>query len=132
MELDKIFTIISLVIALLSVCVSVYSVHQSRKSALTGAFFSEMTQAYSDYLRCVSEFVFRRGTSERDALAAALYRLQLFASKEISVDAQELYVFVLDWASSNPVRALSVDERMNNLGHKMRVHLDQARKRGCF
>lgn len=131
MELDNFLTIISLVIAFFAVCVSLYSVQQSRKTALTGTYFSEMTKAYSDYLRCVSEFVFRRGTSERNALAAALYRLQLFASLEIAIDAQQLYVLVLDWAASNPSGALTIDEQVNRLGDKMRKHLDRTRKSGA-
>ena len=130
MNIDDILTVISLVIAFLSVCVSLYAVHQSRKTALTGAYFSEMAHAYSEYLRCVSEFAFRRDVSSRDALAVALYRLQLFAASEISQDAQQLYVFLLEWAASNPTGALSLDEKLNGLGAKMRNHLTQARKRG--
>ena len=132
MTIDDIITIISLVIAFLSACVSFYAVHQARKTALTGTYFSEMAHAYSEYLRCVSEFAFRRDVSSHDALAAALYRLQLFASSEISWDAQQLYVFLIDWAASNPTGALSLDEQVNSLGAKMRNHLTQARKRGRF
>ncbi len=129
---DQILTIISLLIASSSACVSVYAVQQARKTALTGTYFSEMAHAYSEYLCCVSEFALRRGQSERDALAAALYRLQLFASREIASDAQQLYAFVLDWAASNPTGALLLDEQVNSLGDKMRKHLNQARKRGHF
>ena len=129
---DQILTIISLIIAFSSACASVYAVQQARKTALTGTYFSEMAHAYSEYLCCVSEFAFRRGQCDRDALAAALYRLQLFASREIASDAQQLYVSVLDWAASNPTGALSLDEQVNSLGHKMRKHLNQARKRGHF
>ena len=129
-SLDDILTIISLIIAFLSACVSFYAIHQARKTALTGTYFSEMAHAYSDYLRRVSEFTFRRGAPERDALTAALYRLQLFASPETSSDAQHLYTFLIDWASSNPSSALSLDEKVNSLGSKMRNHLNKARKRG--
>ena len=132
MELDYILAIVSSVISFFAVCVSLYSVHQSRKTALTGTYFSEMTKAYSDYLCCVSKFVFRRGLAERNELAAALYRLQLVASCEIAMDAQNLYIFVLDWAASNPTGALTVDEQVNDLGGKMREHLSHARKRGHF
>ena len=130
MELDTLFSVASALISLSAVCVSLYSVHESRRTALTGTYFSEMANAYYDYLSCISEFVFRRGASERDALAAALYRLQLFASSEISADAQGLYIFVLDWASTNPTRALEVDALVNDLGYKMREHLEQTRKYG--
>ncbi|OUN05532.1 hypothetical protein B5G43_12665 [Flavonifractor sp. An92] len=130
MELDTLFSVASALISLSAVCVSLYSVRESRRTALTGTYFSEMANAYSDYLSCISEFVFRRGASERDALAAALYRLQLFASSEISADAQKLYIFVLDWASTNPTRAPEVDALVSDLGYKMREHLEQTRKYG--
>ena len=130
-EISEMIDLIALGIAFLSVCVSFYAVRQSRKTALTGTYFSEMAQAYSDYLRCVSEFAFRRGLAERDALAAALYRLQLFASPKIAVDAQKLYVSLLQWASTNPTGALSVDELTNSLGSEMREHLEKVRKLGC-
>nr|WP_317324498.1 hypothetical protein [uncultured Flavonifractor sp.] len=130
MELDNILSVISAAIAFSAVCVSLYAVRQSRQTALTGTYFSEMAQAYSEYLRCVSEFAFRRGLTERDALAAALYRLQLFASRDISVDAQRLYVQLLDWASSHPSSALELDGPVNEIGDKMRRHLDQARRHG--
>lgn len=130
MELDVIFSTISASISLAAVCVSLYAVRQSRKTALTGTYFSEMTKAYSDYLCGISEFVLHRGISQRNALAAALYRLELFASREIAIDAQDLYIFVLDWAASHPTSALAVDEQVNSLGRKMREHLDQMRRSG--
>lgn len=129
-KFTQILPFITSLSSLLSVVVAFYAVQQARKTALTGTYFSEMAQAYSGYLRCVSEFVFRRGLEERDALAASLYRLQLVASKDISSDAQELYVFLLAWAASNPSGALEVDVQLNRLGSKMREHLDQARKYG--
>lgn len=128
--MSELIDLIALGIAFLSVCVSLYAVRQARKTALTGTYFSEMTQAYSNYLCCVSEFAFRRGLAERDALAAALYRLQLFASPKIAGDAQELYVFLLQWAASNPTGGLPVDELTNNLGSEMREHLEKVRQYG--
>ena len=127
---EQLLTVVSLCIALASVLVSFYAVRQARKTALTGTYFSEMTQAYAEFLRYVTEFAFRRGAAERDALAASLYRLRLFASPEIFRDAQQLYAFLLAWASSNPSEALALDEKVHNLGDKMRFHLDQTRKRG--
>lgn len=129
-ELKDILPLITSGITLLSVFVSLYAVQQARKTALTGTYFSEMTQAYSGYLNCVSQFVFRRGTEERDALAASLYRLQLFASDEIALDAQQLYIFLLDWAKTKPTQALAVDDRVNKLGSKMRKHLASVREKG--
>ena len=130
MNAEQLFTIVSLCIALLSVIVSLYSVQQARNTALTETYFSEMTSAYSGYLCSISDFVYRRGAAERDALVASLYRLQLFASSKISRDAQELYVYLIDWASSNPTGAIDLDELVNALGEEMRTHLDLTRKRG--
>ena len=130
LESLQISEIIASAISFLAVCVSLYAVRQARKTALTGTYFSEMASAYSDYLRCVSEFVFRRGTAVRDALVVSLYRLQLFASPEIFSDAMELYRFLLNWAKSNPSGALAVDDATYNLGVKMRKHLEKVRKRG--
>ena len=130
--MPDILSVIPAAASLLSVCVAFLAIFQARKTALTGTYFAEMAHAYSEYLRCVSEFAFRRDVSSRDAFASALYRLQLFASSEISRDAQQIYVFLIDWATSNPTGALSVDEQVNSLGAKMRTHLDQARKHGRF
>ena len=130
MNAEQLFTIVSLCIALLSVIVSLYSVQQARNTALTETYFSEMASAYSGYLCSISDFVYRRGAAERDALVASLYRLQLFASSKISRDAQELYVYLIDWASSNPTGAIDLDELVNALGEEMRTHLDLTRKRG--
>lgn len=130
MESPQISEIIASAISLLAVCVSLYSVRQARTTALTGTYFSEMAGAYSDYLCCVSEFALRRGAAERDALAAALYRLQLFASPEIFSDALELYELLLDWAKSNPSGALAVDDATHILGSKMREHLEKVRECG--
>lgn len=130
MNAEQLFTIVSLCIALLSVIVSLYSVQQARNTALTETYFSEMASAYSGYLCSISDFVYRRGAAERDALVASLYRLQLFASSKISRDAQELYVYLIDWASSNPTGAIDLDELVNALGEEMGTHLDLTRKRG--
>ena len=132
LSVNEILTLASVFISLLAVGVAFYSVHEARRTALTGTYFSEMASAYSDYLRCVSQFAFRRGLAERDALAAALYRLQLFASSEITTAAQDLYVSLLDWAQTNPSGALDMDAKVNDLGSEMRRHLNEARKRGDF
>ena len=132
LSVNEILTLASVFISLLAVGVAFYSVHEARRTALAGTYFSEMASAYSDYLRCVSQFAFRRGVAERDALAAALYRLQLFASSEITTAAQDLYVSLLDWAQTNPSGALDMDAKVNDLGSEMRRHLNEARKRGDF
>lgn len=132
LSVNEILTLISVLSSLLAVGVALYSVREARRTALNGTYFSEMASAYSDYLRSVSQFVFRRGVAERDALAVALYRLQLFASSEIASAAQDLYVSLLDWAQSNPSEALDIDAKVNALGSEMRRHLNEARKRGDF
>lgn len=126
----EVLPLFSTIISFASVAVALYAVFASRKTALTGTYFSEMSQAYSDYLLCVSAFCLRRGANERDALAASLCRLQLFASKEIDADAQELYAVLLAWAASNPTGALEVDARLNSLALEMRAHLVHVQKKG--
>lgn len=129
-NISEILPLISTIISCASVVVAVFAVQEARKTALASTYFSEMTKAYSEYLRCVSGFALRRGVNERDALAASLYRLQLFAPKEICKDAQELYAFLLAWASSNPSGALEIDARLAHLGLEMREHLAQSGKIG--
>lgn len=130
MNVANICACISCAIAFASVCASIYAVVQSRKTALTGTYFSEMSSAYSEFLKCAADFVFQKGFDERDALAAALYRLQLFASEKISSDAQLLYLAVIDWAQTGTVHAREIDHRINQLGVLMRDDLAQFRKTG--
>ena len=128
--MNDLWNVISAGLSLASVFVAAFAVLSARRTALTGTYFSEMTKAYADYLHCVADFVLRRGAAERDTLASALYRLQLFASSEIASDAQDLYATLLNWAQSNPTNALQIDSLTNDLGAKMKAHLDRTRKRG--
>lgn len=132
MEFSQIISLISLGISFLSVVAAFYAVRESRKAVISGAFFSELIDAYADYLKCVADFVYRRGLSERDALAASLYRVLLFAPGPIGDEAQALYVYVLDWAQSGQSRALSVDERVNRLGDMMRENIAFLQRNGHF
>lgn len=116
----------------MSSAAAILAVFQTRKTALTEIYFAEMVQAYSDYLRCVSEFALRRGAPERDALVAALYRLGLFAPQEIFDDAQDLYALLLERAASNTGGPLGVDGQVHDLREALYAHLDQARKHGRF
>ena len=128
--ITTICNVLSVCAALLSVFVAAWSVVQSRRTALTGVYLSEMTAAYSDFLGCVADFVFRRGLEERDALAAALYRLVLFASDEIADEAQMLYHSLLQWGKTNQSQALEVDRMVNHLGNLMRADVGKFRKTG--
>lgn len=130
MNIANICACVSCVIAFASVCASIYAVVQSRKTTLTGTYFSEMSSSYSEFLRCAGDLALKKGFAERDALVAALYRLQLFASEKISSDAQLLYVALLDWAQSGATRALTMDEKINQLGVLMREDLAHFRKTG--
>ena len=103
---------------------------QSRKATLTGVYLSEMAAAYSDYLKCVADFVFRRGNAERDELACALYRLLLYASDQISADAQDIYKLLLKWGMSGDQRAAYLDQRVNHLSDLMQKDLDCFRRKG--
>ena len=130
MDLANVFACVSCGIALLSVIVSAYAVVQSRKTALTGTYFSEIASVYAEFLRCSGNFVFRKGSPERDALVSALYRLQLFASEQIAGEAQELYLALLEWAASGASRALELDYKLNRLSTLMQADLDHFRKKG--
>lgn len=123
LTIDRILTMVSLVIAFVAVCVSLYSVCEARKAVLTGEYFSEMADAYAAFLKCTAEFAFRKGRPELDALASALYRLMLFASDEIGQEAQDLYSFAIEWAQSGQQRGLPLDEKVNHLGDLMRKDL---------
>lgn len=129
MPIANICACVSCVIAFASVCVSIYAVRQSRKTALTETYFSEMASAYAEFLHCIANFVFRRESPERDALSAALYRVLLFASDEIATSAQQMYVQVIDWVMSGTDRALTLDENLNRLEELMRADLDRFRLR---
>ena len=125
-------SLISIGVAFLSVCVAVYSVRESRKAIITGTFFSEMVDAYADYLKCVTCFVYQRGASERDALVPALYRVSLYAPTSISDKAHELFVVVLNWSRSGETRTLAVDEKVNQLRELMRENIADIQKKGHF
>ena len=109
MDLSQVVALAGLGISLVSVVVAFYAVRESRKSVFSDTYFSEMVSAYAQYLGCVANFVNRRGLPERDALAPALYRLELFAPKLIAIEAQELFTLVIDWARAGQERALLVD-----------------------
>lgn len=128
MDTDNILTALSIAVSFLAVCVSLYSVIAARRTALTGTYFSEMASAYSGYLESIARFAYHRGATERDALSVALYRVELFASGDISRDAQGLYVYLLRWAASRPAGALDIDQRVNALGREMRIHLEHCRR----
>lgn len=130
MLVNEIFSFLSVLAAFAAVFVSFYSIRVARKTAINGVYFSEMSKAYSDYLKCISEFVYHLGLSERDALSASLYRVLLFAPLDIASEAQDLYAFVLQWASSNPNHPISVDQRTSRLGQLMRNQLLSACRSG--
>ena len=128
-------SLISVGVAFLSVCVAVYSVRESRKSVITGTYFSEMVDAYSDYLKCVTCFVFHPGCSERDALISSLFRTSLYAPTSINDEAHELYVFLVKWAQSGqnqPLGVDGVDEKVDNLREMMHENIIDIRSMGHF
>lgn len=127
---SNICNVISFLLAFAAICVSLYSVREARKTALTGIYFSEMAAAYADFLKCLSDLALRRGPGERDALAAAIHRLLLFAPTDIYKEAEELYLLVLDWDETNSTQALSLAEKSSHLAVLMREHLKKTQKSG--
>lgn len=131
MDLDAILTILSLVIAFTSVCVSLYSVQQARKTALTGTYFSEMTSAYASFISAVNNFVYHCcDLRMRDELSSALLRLQLYAPPSIDQAAQRLYVKLLDWGEQPHDGALDIDKTLQELQDDMKADLDYFRRVG--
>lgn len=132
MEFSQVIALASIGVSAVSVFAAIYAVRESRKALLSGTYFTEMADAYANYLKCVASFVYQRGIKERDALSAALYKLLLYAPQPIADKAQELYCFVLEWARSGQAGALPVDEKVNRLGELMRENVADVRRRGHF
>lgn len=114
--LDLFFNFLCIVVSFGGVCVSLHAVRESRKSALTGTYFSEMTAAYAEYLRCVCDLVYKRGTPERDAIVAALYRLRLFAPISVCNAADALYARTLDFARTGQGNTLAINSQLDQIG----------------
>ena len=107
MLVNEIFSFLSVLAAFAAVFVSFYSIRVARKTAINGVYFSEMSKAYSDYLKCISEFVYHLGLSERDALSASLYRVLLFAPLDIASEAQALDVYKRQLLPGSPGKIYS-------------------------
>ena len=124
--------ILSSAIALLAVCVSAYAVWESKRTQLNAAYFSEKTQAYSNFLTCASDFVLDQTSHARNRLAASLYQLQLFAPAEIQELCQECYKNLIDaaahqgFAHGNTVWA---DQALFSISESMKTDLASFRKR---
>lgn len=132
MEFSQIISLSSLGVSFLSVLVAFFAVRESRKTVFSGAYFSEMVNAYTDYLKCVASFIYRRELSEIDAMTSALYKLMLYAPPFIGTEAKELYLFVLDWASSKQETATLLDEKIDHLRERMRENITDIQKNGHF
>lgn len=130
MFFDKIISLLMCIATLLSVCVSAWTVSQSRKSQLTETYYSNMAKAYAAYLNSISEFIYRPSAEAKIALACALYTVQLYASEKVVEPAQEAYQKAIDYARLHPDNALEVDTAVNHLGLLMRQDLDQFRRQG--
>lgn len=134
MTKETLLQLLPIIAAFAAVWVSWCAVRESRKTAINGTYFSEMVSAYSTYTRCLSEFVFKRGITERDAMAVALYRTLLFAPDDIAALSQECYIDVLEWAanvSSPTPRAEGLDRKVNRLQKMMKADIDRFREKGA-
>lgn len=119
-------SLISIGVAFLSVCVAVYSVREARKSVITGTYFSEMVNAYADYLKCVFYYNLEHERSDRHILNAALFKLLLYAPSQIGDEARGLYDFVLSGDQSKEDLA----RRINQLLALMRENIADLQKKG--
>ncbi|MCH5260711.1 MAG: hypothetical protein J1F18_13195 [Lachnospiraceae bacterium] len=121
-------SLISIGVAFLSVCVAVYSVRESRKAIITGTYFSEMVDAYADYLKCVFYYKLEHERSDRYILDTALFKLLLYATANIDAEARGLYDFVISGNRSKEELA----RRINQLSALMRKHIADVQKKGHF
>lgn len=129
-DITELSGILSVVIAFAAVCASIYAIRQARKTALTGAYFSEMALAYSAYLQCATDFAHRRGLKERDDMTAAFYRLSLFASEAVLKDATGLYHFLIAWAQEGILLGVQPGNRLEKCQELMRNDLEMYRRHG--
>lgn len=120
---------IASIVSVCALCVSIYSVRQSKRSELNAAYFAQMTVAYSDYLGSISQFVLLGGKPQADHMAVCLYQLKLFATDEIMKKAQALYQVLLDWQSQGSSGNFPYDGKVHDLAEAMRHHLDSFRYR---
>lgn len=123
------YEIIASIVSICALCISVYSIRQSKRSELNAAYFAQMTNSYSAYLGSISKFVMDGGLQARDDLAVRLYQLKLFATPEIMRQAQVLYQVLLDWKPQGSSRGFPYDEKIHDLAEAMRHHLDSFRYR---
>lgn len=128
--LNQWYSLFCLAVSFASVCVSLYAVRESRKAILTGNYFSEMTSAYAEYLRCVCDLMNRRGKPERDAIVSSLYRLRLFAPLAVCNAADDLYAQALDWARTGQGDTFAINGKLDQIGLWFARDLDHYRRSG--
>ena len=92
----EIFEIVSLVAAFGALFVSVCSAWHSNKVTLGSSYFSTLSAVYSDFLQCVTNFVYNGSTHERDALSAVVFRIRLLGSDKTTAMSEDIYKYVLD------------------------------------
>lgn len=121
------YEIIASIVSICALCISVYSIRQSKRSDLNAAYFAQMTASYSAYLGSISQFVMLRGKAQADQVAGCLYQLKLFATPGIMRQAQELYELLLTWQPQNFSGHFPYDNQIHALSESMREHLDSFR-----
>lgn len=122
--------IVNVIIALAGIVGVYYTAKRAMKTQLTGAYFSEMTSAYAEYLKAIDAFVYHPEQSTRDDLSSSLHRLLLFAPMQICDFANELYIQVIDWNRGSRQSPLQIDVALNRLGDLMRTDLKYFRMHG--
>lgn len=129
-NIDLFVNALCIAVSFAGVCVSLYAVRESKKSVLTGTYFSEMTAAYAEYLRCICDLVYKRSAAERDAIVAALYRLRLFAPISVCNAADDLYARTLDLARTGRGDTLAINSQLDQIGLWFAKDLDHYRLYG--
>lgn len=107
--------------AFASIAVVCYTQHRAKKLAYFQTYFNRKLDAYAEYWTALSEYEKTRTTEARIALTAKLHLVSLFAPEDI-------YLQVLQLATSLDERLRPDGELVEELTNAMRKDLDQCRR----
>lgn len=87
------------IVAILGLLGAVYTAVRANSNQLTAAYFSRMTEAYEQYWKAFSEFVYHPEDSTRNAYTVAVYNAVLYSGKDAATALQVLYHHAIDYTS---------------------------------
>ena len=118
--INNILNVAPVVISLAAVIVSACSIRSARRSVLNGAYFSEKTASYAEFLRMVAHYTFHLNDISTSDKYSLLFRLKLFAPDDVTSEAMFLLSLILDYPKSAPA---GFEEVLDNLVAKMQCDL---------